>query len=353
MHLRNGWSAGSRGILAASLAVTLAGWGCALEPDVDIEGEAGEGAAVLGPSALFELGMEPEAQTVAQGDYAFYGIDVAPLEGFEGSVSLDLSVVPGADLFVDLFPTIVTPPESAWLYLFTTCETPVGDYALTLSGTADDGTSATANATLTVVSAATQPEASFHLDGQNGLTILLHEVSSTHFCDPVVAWEWDLGDGTTSTEPGPVHTYATRGEYTVTLTVTTASGLSDTVSQTITVFPGPFPLSIVRVSRNPATFQFTVDLAWSGAEGSLLRLFRNYDEVDVPDNDGAVRDQFRTTVTTDFSWWLCELAIDYCSNTVSLSAGPGATVGDPITVRTVVDGRESVQTLQIEDGSAD
>lgn len=36
--------------------------------------------------------------------------------------------------------------------------------------------------------------------------------------DPV-AWEWDFGDGSTSTDQNPTHEYAENGEYTVTLTV--------------------------------------------------------------------------------------------------------------------------------------
>jgi len=37
-------------------------------------------------------------------------------------------------------------------------------------------------------------------------------------------WEWDLGDGTTSQEKEPSHTYTSAGEYTVTLTVTDVQG---------------------------------------------------------------------------------------------------------------------------------
>jgi chitodextrinase len=36
----------------------------------------------------------------------------------------------------------------------------------------------------------------------------------------ILAWSWDFGDGTTSTEQSPVHTYAGPGTYHVTLTVT-------------------------------------------------------------------------------------------------------------------------------------
>ena len=35
----------------------------------------------------------------------------------------------------------------------------------------------------------------------------------------ITSWEWDFGDGTTSTEQNPTHSYKTGGQYTVTLTV--------------------------------------------------------------------------------------------------------------------------------------
>jgi len=40
----------------------------------------------------------------------------------------------------------------------------------------------------------------------------------------IVAWLWSFGDGTTSTDSNPGHTYATAGEYVVTLTVTDDDG---------------------------------------------------------------------------------------------------------------------------------
>jgi PKD repeat protein len=37
-------------------------------------------------------------------------------------------------------------------------------------------------------------------------------------------WTWNFGDGGTSTEQNPVHTYTAIGTYTVTLTVSNAQG---------------------------------------------------------------------------------------------------------------------------------
>ncbi|NOZ93608.1 MAG: PKD domain-containing protein [Acidobacteria bacterium] len=41
-------------------------------------------------------------------------------------------------------------------------------------------------------------------------------------------WNWDFGDGTTSTEENPVHTYAHPGTYRVTLKVTNHEGQDET-----------------------------------------------------------------------------------------------------------------------------
>lgn len=56
----------------------------------------------------------------------------------------------------------------------------------------------------------------------------------------ITSWEWDFGDGTTSTDQNPVHEYVGVGNYDVSLTVTTNVG-SDTEarSSAVTVDPSP------------------------------------------------------------------------------------------------------------------
>jgi PKD repeat protein len=55
----------------------------------------------------------------------------------------------------------------------------------------------------------------------------------------IVSWNWDFGDGNTSTEQNPSHTYAAEGTYTVSLTVTDSGGLSDTTGKNVTVTDCP------------------------------------------------------------------------------------------------------------------
>ena len=59
--------------------------------------------------------------------------------------------------------------------------------------------------------------------------------TSTDSDGSVVAWSWDLGEGASSDEQSPSHTYASDGTYTVTLVVTDDGGATDTTSQGVTV----------------------------------------------------------------------------------------------------------------------
>lgn len=64
--------------------------------------------------------------------------------------------------------------------------------------------------------------------------------------DPVVSYAWNFGDGTTSNLPAPTHVYATQGRYTVTLTITTQGGCTQTATYVV-------------LAGRPITPDFTVD----------------------------------------------------------------------------------------------
>ncbi len=52
----------------------------------------------------------------------------------------------------------------------------------------------------------------------------------------ITAWEWNFGDGTSSSEQNPTHRYSADGSYTVTLTVTDTDGEKASASKTVKVF---------------------------------------------------------------------------------------------------------------------
>ncbi|PRY88393.1 gliding motility-associated-like protein [Mongoliibacter ruber] len=51
-----------------------------------------------------------------------------------------------------------------------------------------------------------------------------------------IAWEWDFGDGNTSTEQNPTHVYTEKGAYTITLTTYSAIGCISVYQRVIDVF---------------------------------------------------------------------------------------------------------------------
>lgn len=59
--------------------------------------------------------------------------------------------------------------------------------------------------------------------------------SSTAGSNPISSWQWDFGDGSTSTAQSPSHTYLAQGIYTVSLSVTDSVGLSSHLTQQVIV----------------------------------------------------------------------------------------------------------------------
>ncbi|MFA5862344.1 MAG: PKD domain-containing protein [Candidatus Thermoplasmatota archaeon] len=59
--------------------------------------------------------------------------------------------------------------------------------------------------------------------------------TSTDTEGPISGWNWTFGEGNTTTQRNPTHSYARPGNYTITLTVTDAAGTDANVSRTIIV----------------------------------------------------------------------------------------------------------------------
>ncbi|MGW6462839.1 PQQ-dependent sugar dehydrogenase [Streptomyces rubiginosohelvolus] len=81
------------------------------------------------------------------------------------------------------------------------------------------------------------PVARAAADKTSGPTPLAVSFSSAGSADPEggnLTYAWDFGDGTTSTDPNPSHTYTTAGTYNPTLTVTDPEGLTGTASLVVT-----------------------------------------------------------------------------------------------------------------------
>jgi len=100
---------------------------------------------------------------------------------------------------------------------------------------------------------------------------------------PITAWQWNFGDGATSTEPSPTHVYNNAGTYTVQLTVTTEVGSDDEVATNLinvtapggptadfTGYPasGDAPLTVQFASQSQAGDMPITSWAWTFGDGA-------------------------------------------------------------------------------------
>ncbi len=73
-------------------------------------------------------------------------------------------------------------------------------------------------------------------------SIVDKQVAFTALTKRVVTWNWDFGDGETSTKQNPVHIYENGGYYSVTLTGTNAAGSTAVAEVNIAVAVTPYVL---------------------------------------------------------------------------------------------------------------
>lgn len=105
-----------------------------------------------------------------------------------------------------------------------------GTYTVSLAVTDDQGATTQTSRQVTATAAPPvqnqPPRADFEVDCPQ-LTCLFSD-RSTDADGGVVAWAWDFGDGSTSTDRNPSHAYAAGGTFQVRLTVTDGGGAQDT-----------------------------------------------------------------------------------------------------------------------------
>ncbi|MEM5564977.1 PKD domain-containing protein [Psychroserpens sp. AS72] len=128
------------------------------------------------------------------------------------------------------------------------------------------------------------PISSFLYSENNGA------VSFTNTSSNATNYAWDFGDGSTSTDENPMHTYSENGDYDVVFTVT-ACGVSHTYSETISVNSlslNEHELSELKMFPNPAqnlisfsgfNFENIKSISLYDLLGKKLKINRNQNEM--------------------------------------------------------------------------
>ncbi len=148
-----------------------------------------------------------------------------------------------------------------------------GTYKVSLSVSGTDGTDITTG-TIMVTGGAVTPggtvNAQFISNPMVGRAPL--EIQFTDRSTGATTWNWNFGDGSTSTEQNPVHVYSTSGTYKVTLSISGTEG-SDSTTGTVMVISGSsinpggktnaqFTAS-PKVGRAPLEVQFSDRSSWA------------------------------------------------------------------------------------------
>ena len=113
------------------------------------------------------------------------------------------------------------------------------------------------------------PRASFTTDpdpatGPAPLTVRFLD-RSTDSDGTVQGWQWDFGDGATSTESSPVHVYAAAASYPVRLVVTDDAGLQSDFTSLVVVTAGGGPPADASVPGAPDAAVGSADASASGS----------------------------------------------------------------------------------------
>jgi len=157
-----------------------------------------------------------------------------------------------------------------------------GVYDVSLTVTTSSGNTNT-RTRANFITAQQSPEAAFSATPRNGeapLTVQFTDLSDPGSA-PITSWQWDFGDGSTSSDSNPFHAYTRAGRYTVTLGVSTAVG-SDTATQVnyieveemptaafnATPTSGAAPLTVLFADQSTPGSSEITDWAWDFGDGT-------------------------------------------------------------------------------------
>jgi PKD repeat protein len=143
-----------------------------------------------------------------------------------------------------------------------------GSFTATLTVTDAQGLTGSATKVIVVGGPNRSPLAVAGSTPGSGKVPLAVTFSSAGSNDPdgsIASYRWEFGDGATSTDPSPLHTYTTAGDFSAVLTVTDDRGAtgSDTVSLTVNANQSPTAVAAANVTSGQAPLAVSFSSAGS------------------------------------------------------------------------------------------
>lgn len=291
-------------------------WGCSASTSVQvaqggtISNNATNVAFCAGGSAVLDAGNPGNtyvwapggqtSQTITVSNAGQYAVTITNSNGCSATVTTTVNVdpIPNVDFtpndvcigepinFQDI-STVATGSILGWFWDLgdgnvSQLQDPIHNYSsagtfnVTLQVTTAAGCSASILKTVTVYPLPV-PDFTFTgiCQGQN----VQFNNASTVGAGNINSWQWNFGDGLTSSQQNPNHQFAAPGTYNVSLIVATAGGCADSITKQVTIFSLPSALFTGTNVCNGASTNFT-DLSsvignninawsWDFGDGSL------------------------------------------------------------------------------------
>ena len=215
-----------------------------------------------------------------------------------------------------------------------------GTYTVSLTVTDDRGDTATFSQDVTVTVPNQLPVAAFSANCA-GLDCTFDSSNSTDPDGTIESYQWDLGDGSTSTDAAPTHTYDEAGSYTVTLTVTDDRGATATSTTGVSVIdPESTPSVVFRAAAGANSNSTSSSLAIPGQvrPGDLMVLF-------ATSNSGVA------TTTGPAGWTLLDAAASTTTSSQTAAwtkTATAADAGSAVTVSTSGTTKTALQLIAYE-----
>jgi len=114
--------------------------------------------------------------------------------------------------------------------------------------------------------------------------------------DNIQSYFWDFGDGNTSTQPAPTHTYADTGVYILKLVVNRGLACSDSATAPVKVYPGFFPDFTMNGQCQNIPVQFN-DIT-TATYGVANKWNWNFGDFGSPNNTSTIRNPTHTYTAT-------------------------------------------------------